>query len=574
METEFAQTDGSFLLGDWLVEPAALRIHRDNEDVKLEPKVMDVLVYLARHPAQVVSRESLEKDVWSGMIVGYDALTSTIIKLRKALQDSSRNPRYIETIPKKGYRLLAEVRSGEAQHRDHLATPAAAPNAANNDLAIAIKLLSRQRLAIAVMVICLLFAAFYLMQSDSKKSTSQIAQNGSLPSLVVLPFINLNHDPSQEYFSDGITDDLINDLSGYGNLRVIARRSAYAYKDRSVAMNIIARDLSVNYILDGNIRRENDTIRLNVQLIEASNGAILWAQRFDKKIIDIFKVQDEIRQRIVSALSLTLTQQEQLRVQRRYSNSFEAYDMFLKGQARLVTRASAADNYAAQSYMEKAIEFDPSFARAYSALALLHADAYRFDWSDNPLKSRQLALDAGQRALELDNSSPQALWILGYVYLFLFQDYQKAIEMSKLANQLAPHDMDAENVLAVTYVYNGDPARAKLIIQELMKHHQTYSAMVPSVLGQANFLIGHYNEALAALNESLLINPSRINPNVYKILTLYRLGELEDAQFQAQQLFILHPKFDAKAWAAKQPFKDKSAVNDMLHDLVNIGVKN
>lgn len=571
--------EATFFVGDWQVDPSTLRIRRQADEIRLEPKVMDVLIYLSEHAGQVVSREQLENSVWQGTIVGYDALTSTIIKLRKALRDDSRSPRYIETIPKKGYRLLAETQSA-TQETNSPAQDTSLPQASHPAIppkqvvTTGIGQQTRVKLiGIGLLLIVVVVLAQVLGRDDREPKPASHSNKISNPSIVVLPFVNLNQDPSQAYFSNGITDDLINDLSGYGNLRVIARRTAYAYKDRSINMQVIAHDLGVSYIIDGNIRRDGDRIRLNVQLIDAENDANIWAQRFDKKITDIFSVQDEIRQHIVHSLSLTLTEQEKIRTQKRYTQSFAAYDVFLKGQARLVTRASAKDNAAAQSLMESAIHYDAGFARAHAALALIYADAYRFNWSKNPEEERRLALATAQHALSLDSSSPQAHWILGYIYLFLYEDYQKAIEMAKLANKLAPYDIDAENVLAVTHVFSGDPARGKLIIQEIMQHNKHYSAMVPGVLGHANFVMGKYDEALAAYNESLLMNPARINPNVYKILVLYHLGQRDEAEFQVDQLYALHPNFNVESWAANQPFKDKQMVKQMLHELKSLGIK-
>lgn len=560
-----------FYIDQWLVDPSTLRLCRDDHETRLEPKVMEVLVYLARHAGQLVTREDLERDVWTGTVVGYDALTSTIIKLRKALQDDSRNPRYIETIPKKGYRLLAAISDKVTGDRE--TGPA---DMQGDDGGRAHSTMTRipwRSLGMAAGGLLVVAAIYIFMSADHPAKDRSTGNTTDLPSLVILPFENLNQDPAQEYFSDGITDDLINDLSGYAGLHVIARRSAYVYKARHTDINTIARELGVNYVVDGNIRRDGNRIRINVQLIDAPNGLNIWAQRFEKEVTDIFAVQDDIRESIVRALSVTLSKEERERTQRRYTSDFHAYDLFLKGQAKLVTRASASDSREAQAFMEQAIKLDPGFARAHAALALIHADAYRFDWTNNPAETRQLALTTGQRAIELDDQSPEAHWILGYIYLFLFEEHDRAIELGQRAAQLDPGNMDAATVLAVTHTFGGHPDKAKLIIQELMKRNRRYSAMVPGVLGHANFLLENYPEALAAYNESLQINPSRINGNVYKALALYRMGEVAEAEFQVFQLYALHPDFDVNVWAARQPFRDKRLSKAMIEDLVKAGVE-
>ncbi|MDH5407899.1 MAG: hypothetical protein OEY00_04760 [Gammaproteobacteria bacterium] len=386
-------------------------------------------------------------------------------------------------------------------------------------------------------------------------------------SLAVLPFTNRHNNPDQEYFSDGITDDLINDLSRFSGLRVIARRSAYIYKRKKTDIQTIAKELNVNYILDGDVRRDGNMVRLNVQLIDAATGTNIWAQRFNRQTKDIFDVQDDIRQNIFNALSITLSKEEQKRIQLRYTENFAAYDLFLKGQASLITRASAVDSKKAQQFMEQAIALDSKFSRAHAALALIHADAFRFDWSDNPAQTKASAIKIGKRAIELDKHSPQAHWIMGYVYLFLFEDHTNAIAMAEKATALAPNDMDAFTVLAVTYAFGDAPEKAKRIVEGIMQKNPRYSALVPSVLGLSNFRLAKYEEALAAYDKSLLINPSRIQGNIYKAVVLYRMGNADDAEFQLDQLYTLHPQFDLKVWASRQPFSDKAVLQQLLKDI-------
>ena len=552
MQNETPNTGGqAFWLDDWYVDPSTGRISRQGAEVKLEPKVMTVLELLASQPGEVFSRETLEASAWEGLVVGYDALSTTIIKLRKALGDDSRQPRYIETVSKKGYRLVATV---SYQGKPSNAVPQH------------IELTHRRNLPIYIGVAIAALALLSFVWLKDGNSPDRSLSNDTA-SLVVLPFTNHNKDKSQDYFSDGITDDLINDLSLYSGLRVIARRSAYIYKQRQSDIQTIASELGVNYVLDGDVRRDQDRLRVNVQLINARSGINIWAQRFDRQTQDIFEVQDDIRKNILDALAVTLTREEQKRTQRRYTHSFAAYDLFLKGQASLITRASAADSQTAQQLMEQAIDLDPEFARAHAALALILADAYRFDWTEQPEQTRQRAIDVGRRAVELDKHSPQAHWILGYVYLFLFEDHANAITSAQRATELAPNDADGFNTLAVTYVFADDPTKARQITQQLMQQHPRYSALVPSVLGLANFRLQLYEESLAAYDTSLLINPSRIQSNVYKALTLYRMGKADDARWQLEQLYSLHPDFDPALWARRQPFRDKSITQGLVEDL-------
>lgn len=550
---------GPFRLDDWYVDPDAGRITRQGAEIKLEPKVMALLVFLAKHAGKVVSREAIEAEVWKNVVVGYDALASTVIKLRKALGDNSRQPRYIETVSKKGYRLIAPVQM----------SPPNKPSAVSPG--------QKQRkpfilTAIVVTVILITFVAIFSQQRP-KPSMQQVSQSDQPAALVVLPFTNLSDDPRQEYFSDGITEDLIIDLSRYSGLNVISQRTTFSYKTRTVALKTLSDELGVRYMVEGSVRRDDQHIRINVQLIDAHSGINLWAERYDRQTAGLFDVQDEVRKKIVSALEITLTEEERLREQKRYTDSFEAYDYFLRGQAELVRRSSAGDNNLAKEFVQKAIDIDPAFARAHAALALIYADAFRFDWSDNPQATKQLAFKSGQRAIALDSHSPQAFWIMGYIYLFLFEDHQKAIEMAQHSIELSPNNPDAINMLAVTYAFSDEPQKARLLTQELMHKNRHYSAMVPSVLGLANLRLGNYSEALNAYNQSLLINPSRIQGNVAKAIVLYRMGNIDDARFQLDELYNLHPDFNIEVWVKRQPFKDKRFLNGMQEDLLKAGTR-
>ena len=320
-------TSEPFLVADWTVDASANRLWRDGTEVRLEPKVMSVLVYLAGHPGQVVSRDELETKVWTGMVVGYDAVTNTIIKLRRALGDDPRAPRIIETISKQGYRLIADVGPtvGEGPTPDAVAPekPAPAATAAGP---------RRRPLALAAGLLALLlaaaFVAFYIFQL-SHEGTDAVSSPVQPPSIAVLPFDNPTADASQEYFSNGITEDLITDLSKVSGLLVVARESAFAYKDSAESSGRIGRELGARFLLRGSLRREGQQLRLNVRLIDTRDGRALWAERYDRQLDDIFRIQDELAAEIVSALEVKLAPEDRRRLARNHEASVEAYDRTL-----------------------------------------------------------------------------------------------------------------------------------------------------------------------------------------------------------------------------------------------------
>lgn len=568
-------------IGNCLVEPTTGRISCDGREVHMEPRAMDVLLYLASRPGEVISREEIESSVWAGMIVGYDSLTSAIIKLRKAFADNSHNPQYIETVAKRGYRLLAPVKSASPEHihQPEVAegvsdteTPNDVSRHAPSPLRWQNHLRSLAYAAVSIAVIATIFMLRPTTAPVSDAGTATVAQHGKA-SLLVLPFTDSGNNKDQEYFSDGITDDLINDLSQYSGLNVMARRTSYIYKHRTTDIQSIAHQLGVTYVIDGDVHRAGNRLRINVQLIDANTGVNIWARRFDRETKDIFDVQDDIRKNILNSLSVSLTTEERNRERVRYTSSFEAYDVFLQGQAKLVSRASATESQQAQDLMRRAIKLDPNFTRAYAALAYSLADAFRLAWITDPEKMKQEALAAGKRALELDPNLPQSYWIMGNVYLFMFEDFDKALEMGKRAVELAPNDNDALLTLAVTYAYGDDPEKAILIAQDIMKRNTLYSSLVPAVAGVAYVRLGKYPEALAAYNKSLEINPTYVSALVQKVLIYYRLGQIDDAEFQIDELYNLHPNFNLHAWVARLPFKDKSIRKDYIEDLTLAGIK-
>jgi TolB-like protein/DNA-binding winged helix-turn-helix (wHTH) protein len=249
-----AHPDTPFTVGDWLVDPLANELHRDAARVKLEPKVMRVLCILAERPGSVVAREDLESKVWAGMVVTSDAVTNTIIKLRKVFGDDSRHPSYIETISKTGYRLIAEVGPG----------PTATLAPGNPSI-----LKIRRPAPWLVPLLVALLLGLWLVSRDEEIEDVKPEQ---LPRVAVLPFENLSADPKQDYFADGITEDLITDLSKISGLEVIARNSAFAYKGSRERGQAIAADLDVAYLLKGSVRRSGDRIRINARLTDGRDG--------------------------------------------------------------------------------------------------------------------------------------------------------------------------------------------------------------------------------------------------------------------------------------------------------------
>lgn len=554
MTSDIPSLEQTFKVADWLVDPRANRIQQGDHTVVLEPKVMRVLVCLAARAGEVMSREQLEAEAWAGVIVGYDALTNAIIKLRKAFDDDPRHPHIIETLSKKGYRLVAPVQGVEA-----MAMPET-PSRSHWWAAAA---------ALGLLTILALWWQPWTAPTSPDSSPPTVVPDK--PSIAVLPFVNLSGKEELGYFSDGITDEIITALSKLSGLFVISRTSSFTYKEQLIDIKQVGQKLGVRYVLEGSVRRSGGRVRVTAQLIDANTGFQLWAERYDRKLTDSLDLQDEITKRIVASLSIELSAAEQRTLAKRYTNDMEAFDYFLRGQALLVRHSKDA-NERARDMFAKAIERDPVFARAYAALALTYADAYRFFWSSDVDVAGRQAVDIAQKAVALDTDSPQANWVLGYVELFVSDNPKRAIESGRRALAFEPNNADGHALLAVSYIYAGQPDRARDLIQRAMRLNPHYPSQYPSVLGYAHFFSGRYDDARVALQEALEQNPERLPPNVYLAATYVRAGQLDEARWQAKMIRSIDPLFSARTWAKRQPFSHQGTLEDVVRDLERAGL--
>ncbi len=547
------QAHRSFRIADWLVEPGTGRLARNGRSVKLEPKVMELLVYFAQRPGQVLAREELEQTIWTGTVVGYDALTSAIIKLRKAFGDDSHRPWLIETVAKKGYRLIAPV--SELTVPSWPASAATAPRG--------IRHTARAATLVAVLAGGLAIVWFAAGQWSVRSARTA--------SIAVLPFANLSGDPKFEYFSDGITEDIITDLSKLSGLLVIARNSAFAYKDQPLALKSVAGALGVRYVLEGSVRRAGSDLRITAKLIDSETGSHLWAERYDRRMQDIFSVQDDVTRNIVAALALTLTEDEKQSVARRDTKSVEAYDLLLRGQA-LYARSTREDNARARELYTRAIRQDPAFARAHAALALTHAEDSRYGWSPDPAGSMKQALMLARRAVELNPAIPQTHWALGYVYVFNHQ-YDEAVSAAERAISLDPNNADAHTTLAFGRVYQGRPKDAIQLVQRAMRLNPRYPSQYPSILGRAHYHLGQYAEAEKTLRDAVDRNPARTAPRLYLALSYVAQGKLDDARWEVEQIAVNDPAFSLASVETTLPMGDPREVARARDALRRAGLK-
>jgi TolB-like protein/class 3 adenylate cyclase len=430
---------------------------------------------------------------------------------------------------------------------------------------------TRRRALIASVAILLLTVAGVLawLQPWDPGVEPMAARVPAKPSIAVLPFDNLSGDPEQEYFSDGISEDIITDLSQLANLDVIARNSSFTYKNSSVKVQEIGQALGVQYLLEGSVRKGGNRLRITAQLVDTSNGHHLWADRYDRELTDVFTLQDEITQQIVTALSIQLSDDEKRSIGRLATNSFEAYDLFL--QARESDRFTEEGVDQAVEKYRQAIALDPGFARAYGALAITLARQVAVGYTDSPVVTNERALELAREAVSIDPQSPHAQWALGYVYMRTRQ-FDQAIEALQQALQLSPNFADGFALLALIRNNLGQAEEAIRLINKAMALNPYYSRDYLYNLGRAYYALGDYDNAVQALEKALERNQTSREIRIYLAASLVQLGRQDDAEWEIAQLQVSDPGYTLSHLEKAFPFGDDSLRDRFFNDLRAAGM--
>ena len=356
------------------------------------------------------------------------------------------------------------------------------------------------------------------------------------PSIAVLPFANISGDKEQEYFSDGITNDIITELSKFSNLFVIASNSVFTYKGKPVKVNEVARDLGVRYVIEGSIQKAANRVRINAQLIDATTSRHIWADRYDRDLKDVFAVQDEITKSIVTALEVILTGDEQRRAARRYTYVLEAYDLFLRGRNHLFAgretgafmRGTRPAHLQARELFEEAIRLDPKFAAAYAEKSITYFFNFIMPLSRDP-ELLGPALEAAQRSVALDDSLPLAHARLSWVYLAR-RDHEQAIAEGRRAIALDPNDAENHAQLGNILNWAGKPEEAIGVIEKAMRLNPLYPFNYSFYLGHARFLLGQREEAIALMNRALTRAGTFLPLRLHLAVLYQEAGRQEEAK--------------------------------------------
>jgi TolB-like protein/Tfp pilus assembly protein PilF len=450
-----------FLFSDHLLDTDRRELSRSEVPVPLEPQVFDLVVHLMQNRDRVVTKDELIDKIWKGRTVSDSTLTSRINAARKAIGDNGSAQTLIRTVARKGFRFVGAV---QTRLNGGSATQAAVSH-----------------------------------QAKEPPATLPLPDR---PAVAVLPFTNMSGDRAQEYFSDGISEDIITALSKLRWFLVIARNSSFVYKGRAVHINQIAQELGVRYVVEGSVRRSGDQVRISAQLNDASTGSHLWAERYDRNLADVFAVQDEITEAVVAGIEPHLYAAESFRAQRKPPGSLDAWDLVMRALSHY-WRVTREDNVVAQALLEKAIAIDPHYGKALGLLATSHVFGAHMGWADMGT-AVPVAERAALAAVEADSEDAWAHHGLAYTYLFA-RRFDDAIAEFETALQLHPNFALSQAFYGVTLCYSGRWEDGDVAVRRALRlsPRDPFSAIYHGIAAYAQFTGRRYDEAIQLARESL-----------------------------------------------------------------------
>ncbi len=520
-----------FFFSNQILDTDTRELSRENMPISLEPQVFDLVVHLMENRDRVVSKEELIDKIWKGRHVAESTLTSRINAARKAVGDSGNAQTLIRTVARKGFRFVAAVQTGTE------AAAPAEPAAPHRD-----------------------------------DGSQPVMPLGDRPGVAVLPFINMSGDRTQDYFSDGISEDIITALSKLRWFFVIARNSSFVYKGRSAHINEIARELGVRYVVEGSVRRSGDRVRISAQLNDVATGSHLWAERYDRDLADVFAVQDEITEAIVAAVEPHLYAAESFRAQHKPPGSLDAWDLVMRALSHY-WRVTGQDNTVAQALLEKAIEIDPRYGKALGLLATSRIFGAHMGWADMASVMPSATREA-LAAVEADAEDAWAHHGLAYSYLFA-RRFDDAIAEFELALRLNPNFAFSQAFYAVTLCYAGRNEDGDVAIRRALRlSPRDPLAGIYSGLGAyIQFAARRYDEAIQLARESMRQRSDFVGAHRVLTAAAGMSGDRELAALALQGLRQVQPNISL-AWIARElPMKQAEDREHYLDGLRRAGLK-
>jgi TolB-like protein/Tfp pilus assembly protein PilF len=494
-----------FLFADHVLDTNTRELRRSRETIAVQPLVFDLLVYLIENRDRVVTREDLLGALWGGRTVADSTLATHINAARRAIADSGEEQKLIRTIARKGLRFVGEVQTVPSGHAPAAAAAPSAPAA---------------------------------------------LPDSSRPAIAVLAFNNMSGEAAQDYFSDGISEDLITALSRLRWFFVVARNSSFSYRGRAVPMKQLADELGVDYVVEGSVRKEGNRVRITVQLIDVTTGSHVWAERYDRELADVFALQDEITQAIVAAVEPQLYAAENFRARRKAPDSLDAWDLVMRALSHF-WRMTREDNTAAQKLLEQAIAIDPNYAQALAVLAVSRTFGARMGWEDTRA-SAEFAERAGLAAIRADGEDPWAHVALGAAYSYLDRT-QDALACYETAISLNPSFSLAHGYYSLVLSWNGrfrEGAQAARRALNLSPR-DPISAIFYGVAAYAAYVERDYAEAIRLSRESIRLRADFVGGYRVLVAAAGMIGDKELARQMLPELRRVHPEVSL-AWVAQQ----------------------
>ena len=555
-------------VGAWRVAPALNQISRGDHVVALEPKVMALLVVLATRRGDVVSRDDLMSEVWTGVVVGDNALTQVVIKLRKALGDTAREPAYVQAIAKKGYRLVATVRrAGETTDAApllHPTDPRHPPAPSPSTRAQASRRASYRWLAGAFVAVCIAVGAGYLWKAHAPVPTelqSNEASSTIAPTVAVRPFDEIDAEPTQSVMARAISADLMTDLSKVSGIRVVGGSGGATASGASE---------QPRYVLTGAVQHNGDRLRLNVLLTESATGRPVWSDRFDRRVTDLFSVQDDLVNNILKSLPVKVSEAETLRIAKRSTRNLQAWEHFVQAQAALLVRRSEQNERARALYWE-AIRLDPTFSRAYSGLAMTYALQAQQGWVDDTDGALARAFEFAQTAVKMNPDLPEARWVLAFAHTQRRQP-DEALRNVNDALRLNPSYADGYALKAGIETYLGRPSDSVALLRLAQRLNPEAGSLYFLLLGRAYYFLGDDEQSQLNLRQALERNAENLEARVFLAASLWRTGDRDATQWQVNEIRALEPGFRADAWLATYPLTDPAERQRLRDALAEIGL--
>jgi TolB-like protein/cytochrome c-type biogenesis protein CcmH/NrfG len=506
-------------------------LRRGCDVVAIEPQVFDLLVYLLQNRDHVVSRDDLIGSVWGGRIVSDSTLTSRINAARKAVGDSGQEQRLIRTIARKGFRFVGEVR------------PLPAAEAA--------------------------WAAS--VGHDLPKSPRAALPLPDRPAIAVLPFTNMTDDPTQDYFSEGISEDIITALSKLRWFFVIARNSSFIYKGKAVHLQQIGEQLGVGYVVEGSVRKVGERVRITAQLNDVATGSHIWAERYDRDLADVFAVQDEITEAIVAAIEPQLYAAESFRARRKPPDSMDAWDLVMRALSHY-WRVTRQDNVVAQALLEKAVALDPNYGQALGVLATSRTFGAHMGWEEMAMAA-PVAERAAAAAILADSEAPWAHHALGCVYLYA-RRFEDSLAEFEAALRLNPNFSLAQGYYGLTLAYCSRWAEAAKAAQRALRlsPRDPLAAVYCGIAAYAQYVGRNYQEAMRLAIEGIRQRGDFVG--AHRVLTAAAAiaGQHHVARVALQELRRVQPNVSLDWIATEIPIKQEAEREHYLEGFRRAGL--